>query len=60
MSEPRNKKQVFQEEKISAKLIAKKDFVINFNDYHREIKIGEDVSDIPKEFLTNLKTEGVI
>lgn len=41
-------------------MLAKKDFVIHHNDYHREIKIGEDVSDVPTMFHQNLKTEGVI
>lgn len=41
-------------------MIAKKDFVIQHNIYRREIKVGDDVSDVPKEYHENLKTEGVI
>jgi len=41
-------------------LIAKKDFVIHWNDYHLEIKKGDDLSKVPSRFLENLKTEGVI
>lgn len=43
-----------------SKLIAKKDFVISHNDYFRKIKAGDDVSDVPSIYLTNLKTEQVI
>jgi hypothetical protein len=41
-------------------MIAKKDFVIHQNEHHYEIKKGDDVSDIPKQFHANLKTEEVI
>ncbi len=44
----------------SSKLIAKKDFAINQNDYHKEIKKGDDLSDVPSVYLPNLKTEGVL
>jgi hypothetical protein len=39
---------------------ALKDFEIHRNDYHRVIKCGDDLSDIPREYLPNLKAEGVI
>lgn len=39
---------------------AKKDFEIHHNDYHRVIKAGDDVSDVPEHYHPNLKTEGVI
>ena len=42
------------------KLQAKKDFEIHHNDYHRVIKKGEDISDVPNKFHENLKTEGVV
>ena len=48
------------EEKSSSSVRAKKDFVISFNDYHREIKEGDDLSDVPEMFIQNLKTENVI
>ncbi|MCP3684537.1 MAG: hypothetical protein GY861_17870 [bacterium] len=41
------------------KLIAKKDFVISHNGDRFEIKEGEEVK-VPKKYLQNLKTEGVI
>ena len=41
-------------------LIAKRDFIIHQNDIHIEIKEGDDVTELPKEFLANLKTEQVI
>lgn len=41
-------------------LKAKKDFVINHGDYFRKIKKGDDVSDVPKLYHPNLKTEGVL
>ena len=41
-------------------LIAKKDFVINHNEYHRTIKVGDDLSDVPELYHQNLKTEGVL
>lgn len=41
-------------------LIAKKDFKIVHNDYVREIKKGDDVSDVPEMYLNNLKIEGII
>lgn len=41
-------------------LIAKKEFKIVHNDYEREIKIGDDLSDVPELYLENLRTEGII
>lgn len=41
-------------------LVAKKDFVIVWNDYRREIKVGDVLTDVPEMFYENLKTEGVI
>lgn len=41
-------------------LVAKKDFVINHNEYQRKIKEGEDLSDVPEMYHPNLKTEQVI
>jgi hypothetical protein len=40
--------------------IAQRDFVICHNDYFRQIKEGEDLSDVPALYLENLKTEGVL
>lgn len=40
--------------------LAKKDFVICQNEYFREIKAGDDLSDVPEKFSQNLKTEGVL
>jgi hypothetical protein len=40
--------------------IAKKDFEIHHNDYHRVIKAGDDVSDVPEHYHPNLRAEGVL
>lgn len=48
------------ENKDASKLEAKKDFVICQNDYFRQIKVGDDISDVPECYRQNLKTEGVI
>lgn len=45
---------------MSHNMIAKRDFVLSHNDYKREIKAGEDVSDVPVMYHANLKTEKVI
>lgn len=42
------------------KLKAKKDFVILQNEFHFDIKKGDDLSKIPECFHQNLKTEKVI
>ncbi len=41
-------------------LIAEKDFMIRQNDYLRMIKAGDDISDVPKIYMENLVTEGVL
>lgn len=41
-------------------LVAKKDFSIHHNDFHLEIKAGDDLSKVPSIYLENLKTENVI
>jgi hypothetical protein len=41
-------------------LVAKKDFEIHHNDYHRVIKAGDVLTDVPAHYHPNLKTEGVI
>ena len=41
-------------------MTAKKDFAIHHNDYHRVIKKGDDLSDVPEMFHQNLMTESVI
>lgn len=42
------------------KLIAKKDFVIVQNEFHISIKAGQDLKDVPKVYIPNLITEGVL
>lgn len=42
------------------KAVAKRDFEIVQNGYHRVIKAGEDVSDVPIRFHENLRTERVL
>lgn len=46
--------------KAATKLVAKKNFEIFQNEYHRVIKVGDDLSDVPERFHENLKTEGVL
>lgn len=50
--------------KEQSELIAKRDFKIVHPSegkvYKREIKAGEDLSDVPEIYHANLKTEGVI
>lgn len=45
---------------VKSKRVAKRDFVIHQNEYHFEIKAGDDLSHIPELFIENLKTENVI
>jgi hypothetical protein len=49
-----------QERDAHGTLVAKKDFEINHNEYHRVIKVGDDLSDVPDLYHENLRTEGVI
>lgn len=49
-----------EEEKEVRTLKAKRDFVIVQNNFRLEIKKGDDLSNVPKCFIENLKTEGVI
>lgn len=58
-TKPAEKKQKPQPAPAGA-LIAKKPFTIHWNDYHCEIKAGDDLSDVPAKFHQNLKTEGVL
>lgn len=41
-------------------IIAKKDFIICQNKYFFDIKKGDDITKLPKQFYKNLITEGVI
>lgn len=41
-------------------MVAKKDFEIHQNDFHLVIKAGDDLSEVPAQFIPNLKTEGVL
>lgn len=45
---------------IKEPFVALKDFEIHHNDYHRVIKVGENLSDVPEKYFENLKTEKVI
>lgn len=60
--EKKSKKTVFAQDlqEKTEKLLAKKDFEIHHNEYHRMIKTGDDISDVPELYLENLKTEGVL
>lgn len=44
----------------SKKLVAKKDFKIVHNEYVRDIKVGDDLSDVPEMYIQNLKSEQII
>ena len=44
----------------NAALIAKKDFEISHNAYHRKIKKGDDLADVPELYHANLRTEQVL
>lgn len=44
----------------SSKMVAKKDFRISCNQDDITIQEGDDLSDIPKMYIQNLKTEGVL
>jgi hypothetical protein len=43
-----------------SRLTAKKNFSLHHNEYHNEIKLGDDLSDVPELYLENLRTEGVL
>lgn len=45
---------------VTLSMIAKKGFEIHHNEFHRVIKEGDDLSDVPAIYHANLKTEGVI
>lgn len=49
-----------KEQAVKQELKALKDFKIVHNGYVKEIKKGEDISDVPPMYHPNLKTEGVI
>lgn len=44
----------------AGELVAKKEFMIVQNEYRREIKVGDDLKDVPEKYHANLATEGVI
>lgn len=46
--------------KTEPALVAKKDFEINHNGFCLKIKKGDNLKDVPKIYLPNLKTEGVL
>jgi hypothetical protein len=63
MAETEVKNEVVEQPEKAAKakkLTAKKDFVISQNEFHRVIKAGDDISDLPAHYLPNMKTEGVL
>jgi hypothetical protein len=41
-------------------LVAKKVHVLHWNHFHKDIKVGDDLSDVPPHLLVPLATEGVI
>lgn len=43
-----------------ARIVAKKPHTLTQNGFHRVIKKGDDVSDVPTHLLVALKTEGVV
>lgn len=58
--EPKPEPEPKQEKAERPRLTAKKAFKIVHNNYVRDIQPGDDVSDIPEIYLSNLKTEEVI
>ena len=56
-----NEKTAAPKAKVRTSMRAKKDFHIFCPPEHDiKIKEGDDLSDIPELFITNLKTEGVL
>lgn len=53
-------KEFLSEPVSKTEMVAKKDFEIHHNDYHRVIKAGEDLKDVPILYWENLKTEEVL
>lgn len=47
-------------QKSGSDMIAKKDFEIHHNAFHLVIKVGDDLSNVPKIYLENLKAEGIL
>lgn len=45
---------------VKSGMVAKKNFVIRQAPYLREIKVGDDLSDVPEKYHANLRTEGVL
>ncbi len=60
MSEEQKKQPKKPSEDSKPVLVAKKDFRITQNSYDRVIQAGQDISDVPEMYHTNLKTEGVL
>lgn len=50
----------YNESKASKSCKAKKDWVLFQNDYHKTIKKGDDLSDVPEKLKACLRTEGVL
>ena len=49
-----------KKEKDSYPFRAKKDFLMWHNDYFREIRKGDDLSDVPEKYIEQLKLENVL
>lgn len=46
--------------KMLGRQVAKKDFKLVHNNYIRDIKEGDDLSDVPEMYKQNLKSENVL
>ncbi len=54
------REKVLKGETLGGGNTAKRDFVISHNEHQIVIKKGDDLSEVPKLFFENLKTEQVI
>jgi len=54
------KKEKKEKKELSNDMIAKKDHIIFKNDFKLVIKEGDNLKNIPDEFITTLKAEKVI
>jgi len=57
---PKPKPEIKPEVQPKSSMKAKKAFRIVQNEFVRDIKVGDDLSDVPAVYISNLRTEGVI
>jgi len=54
------KKETMPKKASAGDMVAKKDFEIKQGDFHRVIKKGDNLNELPKKYLANMKTEKVL